>query len=287
MRMLGLNALVTALILAASLLFNNPLFRTIRHNQINLWVLDLSMVVLVFGLRYPILSGLSLALAAHLKIYTLTMLGPLLMNKKWKISLTAVLGILLLAILAHLTLWMQFGQNLIRDLPFDSLFRNNSFMGLSANFLHLIGLDFGLLPRILYLCLVIGALGLFIFRYLQRERQSASSASKITAHLVDAVALSLLISPLVWEHHYLFALPLIWWSVVFVKGLQLNLSASQISRPAILLAISALLMLVIPTFDLFPFSYHRLAGLCLWIWITMPGKIDLALHPHVPDYAFG
>jgi hypothetical protein len=76
----------------------------------------------------------------------------------------------------------------------------------------------------------------------------------------ELLALSLLVAPLTWEHHYLFALPLVLW-VIGVSGR---------TRPVCVI-LGLVLCHGIPTFDLFPFSFHRIAGLILLLVITPPG----------------
>jgi hypothetical protein len=77
--------------------------------------------------------------------------------------------------------------------------------------------------------------------------------------MIDAIALGLLISPVVWEHHYLLALPVLIWALANQE------TVAQLRR----VGVSAFLIFVIPTFDIFPFSYHRLAGLLLLV-ATLP-----------------
>jgi hypothetical protein len=77
---------------------------------------------------------------------------------------------------------------------------------------------------------------------------------RLHGHASDAVIFGLLASPLVWEHHYVVALvPLIY--AVATRGRDYQWQ----------ILMAGFLMLAVPTFDVFPLSYHRLAGL---FWIT-------------------
>ncbi|HEX4622574.1 MAG TPA: hypothetical protein VH208_13515, partial [Myxococcaceae bacterium] len=69
---------------------------------------------------------------------------------------------------------------------------------------------------------------------------------------VDLLAWQLMVAPLVWEHHYVFAVPLV-------------LTALATAPPATFfrLAVASALMLAMPTADIYPLSYTRLAGLVL------------------------
>ena len=63
----------------------------------------------------------------------------------------------------------------------------------------------------------------------------------------------MLLSPVAWEHHYVWALPL----VVLV-------AARRWERHPLTIAAIVVLIGALPTFDVYPLSYHRLVGL-LWL----------------------
>jgi hypothetical protein len=69
----------------------------------------------------------------------------------------------------------------------------------------------------------------------------------------------LLLSPLVWEHHYVIAVPMAIWAIALYGA----------SMPW-QIGTAVLLIFVPPTFDVFPFSYHRLAGLLLLVASMRP-----------------
>ena len=71
-------------LVAVLLLVNNPLLRTLRNAQNNLWVLDLSLLAIVLAQRMPFVSGLSLAVAVHIKLYPLVLLLPLALARCWR-----------------------------------------------------------------------------------------------------------------------------------------------------------------------------------------------------------
>jgi hypothetical protein len=76
----------------------------------------------------------------------------------------------------------------------------------------------------------------------------------------DALAFALLLSPSVWEHHYVLALPFAIWVV----------ATGWSSRP-LAIAFGIFLMLAMPSFDVFPVGYHRLAGM-LWLLLLTPSR---------------
>ncbi|MEZ4622842.1 MAG: hypothetical protein R2867_46100 [Caldilineaceae bacterium] len=79
-------------------------------------------------------------------------------------------------------------------------------------------------------------------------------------HSTDVIAVALIASPVVWEHHYLLAMPLAICAVAQARG----------ERQLWAVGISLFLMFVMPTFDVYPFSYHRLLGLVLLMVTLAP-----------------
>jgi hypothetical protein len=100
-----------------------------------------------------------------------------------------------------------------------------------------------------------------VLRTRARERAAAPGPDRLLANGADALAFSLLISQSVWEHHFLFALPLV----------ILAIATRWRERP-LAVAVSVFLILGMPTFDLFPLSYHRAAGLLGLLAVTRPGR---------------
>jgi hypothetical protein len=81
---------------------------------------------------------------------------------------------------------------------------------------------------------------------------------------MDALALGLMTSPVVWEHHYVLAIPLVIWAF----------ATQGMARPW-QVGIGAFLIFAIPTFDVFPLSYHRILGLLFLVHITWPAALIL------------
>jgi hypothetical protein len=266
----NIGKLSSAFLVSGLLLFNNPLFRTLRHNQMNITLLDLILVSLVFYSTRPFLSGIALGVAGHLKLYSLLMIIPLAIAKRWKVLLGAAFAIIIFTLLALATEWADFFNSWEKTLVFDVFLRNNSILSISANSLRLVGVESPLPATLIYLFLAGAGFIYFSFRYWLREKGVSSPDARLTAHLIDALALSLWISPITWEHHYLIAVPLLIWAFADLPGASDLLHGKSLNIQGLWLVASAVLMLVIPTFDLFLFSYHRLAGLIIWIIITHP-----------------
>ena len=100
----------------------------------------------------------------------------------------------------------------------------------------------------------------------ERGRAELADTLRFSGHVTDVLSLALMASPLVWEHHYVLAIPLIILAAL----------TQHRARPW-LVAVGAMLILLPPTFDVFPFAYHRLVGLLMLLAPTSP-EIDLERH---------
>lgn len=266
---LGFPAQASVILVALLLLLDNPLLRTLRFNQINLWVLDASLVAILLLPRHAFLAGVTIACASTIKLYPVTLFLPLLLKRNWKALLGGAAtggGIFLLSTLGgrEFTLYGQFIDKILQTKSPVHFFRDNSPRGLIANTLSFMPSSLQLptkeIVAVAYALSIVVFVIWFLVRFRRRDGVArieesqghlAASALLHDGHLVDMCALGLLISPLVWEHHYVMALPLILWAL-------------SVSGPRQWLAvIGTFLIIAIPTFDLYPFSYHRILGLGL------------------------
>ena len=269
-RALGMQAAPAHALVGFLLLVDNPLLRTLRNGQVNLWILDLSLVAILLARRIPALAGFALSLAVHMKIYPLVVLLPLLLARCWRaIAWTLAGGALIVWLQTDFgrdwTVWRQFLDFYGRVYPGEIAFRNSSFHSIAYNTLRFLWVrpSGGLLALVQLASSVFGlAMGLWLLlRTLARERSGAAGPDRLLANGADALAFSLLMSQSVWEHHFLFALPLV---IVAV--------AMKWRERPLAVAISAFLVLGMPTFDLYPLSYHRLAGLIGLLAVTRPAR---------------
>lgn len=299
-RVLALTRLQATAVVTALFLFNNPLLATLKHNQVNLWVLDLVLLAILAIQRYPVWSGLFIAIGAHIKLYPLALLLPWALKRKWRALVSATAGLIAIVLMqtggaSDLTLWQQFIA-FAGTFPRGTFLRDNSLHSLVYNSLgHLKWLidDGSFSVNELYVSRLVligmGFLGLlYLWRFVQREQlalqaedlaisnegdQGALSTifmrtrpvvlnqrTVLMGHAMDALALALIASPVVWEHHYLLAMPIVIWGVAQAR------TERQLWR----IALSCVLIFVIPTFDVYPFSYHRLAGLLLLLGTLSP-----------------
>ncbi len=279
-----------ALLLTTGLfLVNNPLYETIRWNQANLLVLSCILVSLLIADSHPVLAGAALAFGIHIKLYPAALIFAFALSKRWTVLLstfawTIFFFLVSLLLGTSLTVWSVFAdflRNSFIDLEgaarsYD--LRVNNLGGLVHNLLSIF-LDPGL-PSSRPWFKLLGLISLaftgtwFARRLWIRQRGYASvgrhqGLEKFHANAMDLLGASLVMSPLVWEHHYVFAVPIAIWATVCLRR-----------RAPLPLAIGILLMLVVPTNEVFPLSYHRLAGLIVLMIGTRPSR---AITPQPPS----
>lgn len=273
---LGALGLVTILFIV-----NNPLIRTLRHNQINLWVLVFSLIAILLIESRPFWAGIAVALGTHIKIYPIILLVPWTYAKKWRVLIGAVTGALLILFLSYFIFttmdsWGQF-INSLGLFKQGTYFRDNSIHSLMYNLVRFIMggnaqnmENLALLVNLSTGLVTLGIISWFILRFLRAERILENKEKNI-AHGMDALAISLLISPMVWEHHYIIIIPFVIWALATV---------SKENRWQVVLA--AMGVLALPTFDIFPLSYHRLACLVWLLILASPPKPSKAALEGLP-----
>lgn len=285
-REIGLKAIPASLIVATLFLANNPLIRTLNFNQMNLWILNSFMLSIVLLRSHPFLSGLSVALGAHLKLYTLVLLLPWSYTKRWRAILGVAVGFLAILIIQinlenNWTLWQQF-ISYLGNLEKPTNYRNNGIWSLVYNSAKIPIKFFGTDATLGFVPIIVAILNFllftwFIIRAIKREKvyvklgkivdyvgKSAwSDTFRLYGHSMDAIAFSLLISPSVWEHHYVLAIPIAVWAI----------ATRRLDRPWLAL-IGVFLIFCIPTFEIFPLSFHRLVGLLILVFLTAPESVQ-------------
>ncbi len=283
--MAGLKPWMGLLFVSGLFLFNVPLLRTILYNQVNFYILVSILVTILVLNRYPFISGSALAIGGLIKLYPFALAAPLLATRKWKALAGILVGVL--AILAiqtkafrNLTLWKQFVLFYL-SFPVEresAWFRNSSILSFLRNSLEFMGAPPGAVLPVFGLAALL-ILGWMALRFLQREKlyryaikQSLSSTHeneifRNAGHLVDFSVLSLLIAPSAWEHHYVIAIPLAIWAFSLTNRKDLPL-----------LTIGLIFVFVMPVFNIFPFSYLRMAGLILLLALASPKEVEQVFH---------
>lgn len=284
-RRLKLLLTVAGLTLAACLL---PTRLLLVAGQINAFLLVL--VLLDFRKPTSRWQGIGVGIAAGLKVTPLIFIAYLLITRRWTAARNATLAFAAtiaagFAVMpsASLTYWggLVFHSSRVAD-PFDT--PNQSLSGMMARVFH--SGHFQNWWFIVLAVVAIGGLAVATFAYRRRADFLGMTATAITG---------LLISPVSWEHHWVYVIPLLVW---------LSVWAYQ-RRSAPVLAVTALLVAVftVRTFSLVgiqesppapmdlawweqiiasPFPIAGLALLVLgplWIGRNFPVKQEIAPSP--------
>jgi len=268
----------SVLLVTTLLVFNNPLIRSIRHNQINILVLDLLMLTMLFAAKRPWLSGALNSIACHIKLYPFILFLPWIIQKRLRPIIATLFTFCVIAAMQLGTkngihYWLVFVV-FFQKFPRGNYFRDNSLHSVVYNFLHFLTFPLHIPDEKLLLvtqiyCLVIGFafIILFYFRWHRIASEhllsETDNVEKNMIPLLESLPLILLISPLVWEHHFVLLIPYSLW-LLTRKNVQQNGLAF----------FGAFLVFAIPTFDLFPFSFNRIAGLIMMLWSSFNGKIN-------------
>lgn len=274
---IGLNELRGAVLVSAIYLFNVPILRTLSNNQVNFYILASILLTLVLLPKYPFAAGVAAALGGLIKLYPFALSAPLLFMKKWR----ALAGILAGSVVViffetkffrDFDLWKQF-YDFYLSFPMEQeslLFRNSSPMSLLRSALGFLGLP-GAILRAAFMGVVLTVLIWYAIRFYQREKMDIQGGSlpmdmdffRGAGHLLDFSVISLLIAPSAWEHHYVIAIPLAIWAFALR------------SRDALMrTALGAALVFALPVFNVYPFSYLRMAGLLILLILVSPKNIE-------------
>lgn len=260
-------ALLTTLIFLANL----PLFRNFRMNQVNLLVLIGLLLAILLVDRNPILTGAFIAFCVHIKIYPIIVLLPWLISRRWLAVGSAIIsGILMflaqLFIANGLNNWIDYFAYII-NVEKGIALRNNSLHSLAWNLSHL------LFPRsstpmlVTSTNLLVGGftalmIAWIVKRYLQRMKAPAlTDQDRYLGNFMDTIILMFLISPSAWDHHYVAAIPLAVWAMTVGMDQLIGL-----------VGLGLVFIFWVPTFDVFFFSYVRLAGIVLLMIALQPTK---------------
>ncbi len=253
----GLPNVRWTIALAALFVLNTPLLRALRFSQPALCTLAAALMVILWADSRPWLVGLSVAAAAYVKVFPAILLLPALLAPRrkllaWSAVWVLVIGLASLVAPGGRDYWTSF-LNLLRAFPEPLAFRDNSVPGLVRNAARVLQVvpPSPWVARALQIGIVLWLVGRMIAR---RTRAGLAEGPVWLGNVSDALCLGLLLSPTAWEHYFVFVIPAIVW----------GWRASLTRRP-ITVGLATVLTSLVPVFDVFPFSYHRLAGLILLI----------------------
>jgi hypothetical protein len=275
----GLDRSSALLLVTALFLVNNPLLRTFEYNQVNLWILNAFLAGILLLDRHPVAAGGAVAAGGHIKLYPLILSIPWLFAKKTRAVLGVALGFLAILFIQtdwgrNWTPWERFLAYAKAGVQEPIACRNNSIYSFLCNLFGLAGIPVHYAaPFALGLKLAVVAWA--VVRFVQRENayrgsprgidsgrnRARADIGRLAGHSMDAIALSLLISPSAWEHHCILAIPVALWAIV-----------TRRSDKPWQTGIGAFLIFALPTSNLFPLSYNRLAGLLVLLCFTNPAR---------------
>ena len=282
---LRLKRLLSVIFVTGLFVLNTPLLRTVSLHQVNLWILTAVLGIILLINKKPFWAGVITAFSGHIKVYPLIFALPFAVGKKWYALLGLAAGLAAFVLIPvslgfRWTIWQQFGQFFLRFPQYNAP-RNNSIYSIAANILVLTGADvtnegsiWSFAPRAAYYLLVLLVIGWLAWRFFQTRRiiigANLNDQKRFLlveySFLMDMVAAQLLVSPSLWEHQWVIIIPFILWAVSF----QYHLT----SRPHLSAALAGVLMIyAVPSFDIIPFSYVRIAGFLLLLWLTNPGRL--------------
>jgi len=247
---------------------NVPVLRTLYYGQVNLHVANLILICLLGARRRVWLSALALGLAVHLKISPVILVLPFLLTRNarwlgWFAGFT--LGV---AVLTSLLNGCDYYDNCLRNLANiakvhgENDFRENSINGLVHTTAMALGAVFHFrfdaerwvtLP-LKGLVLLAGAA---LWRRLGRRNVFGLDPRRADLGLYHGFVvlsfLMVLLSPVLWEHYPVFLL--------FPFLLMLKPLAT--AGDYLVYGLAWHLIFLMPTFDCYPLSYHRLLGIAL------------------------
>lgn len=260
----GFSQPLAVLAVGGFMVINVPVLRTLGYMQVNLHVLNLILASVLF---YPASRGgsaVALSLAAHLKLAPVLLVLPFLFARDWRwlgsfagavLAVTAG-TVLLEGVGPYHQLWVNlqnvYGANPVsfRDTSIDSLIRATTLVTGSGDRWEAIIIGLAKLA-VACVCMTLAA------RYVARGHYASRSArgAVVLNALPSMLVLMMLMSPLMWEHHGVFA------------GLPFLLLLKGVQTPAewTVFGVAYFLTFLVPTFDYYPWSFGRLAGLCIWV----------------------
>jgi len=265
---LGLESTPAAIVVAALLIVNTAIVLTIAHCQVNVLILVLVLAAVVRAGRVDALAGLALAVAAVIKLYPFMLFPAWAAAGRWRtVAWATAWTAAIVAVSRPWTWWIEFARLWMRPAVYPTA-GDNTLFNLFANGARFIGLTPRDAPppavRYVWMAVVAGIAVWGVKRIalrLETQRQSSGErrVTDLFACTAEVLAISLLVSPLVWPHHFVFALPL----AVFA-------AATAPPERRLIVGAGAILMFAMPWSDLFVFGYHRLLGLCLLLRACRP-----------------
>ncbi|MFC2172204.1 glycosyltransferase family 87 protein [Acidobacteriota bacterium] len=264
----GFSPNLARLLSLAALGINAAVLRNMLYVQVNIHLANLILLCMLLYRSHRFLAALALGLAVHLKVTPLVLVIPFLLKKDWKwlgyfaIALAAVF--LLTSAVNSPDYYLDFFNNIrdirrdeslvldemnisLRDCSVDSVVRATSV------YLHLNPTAGTVIIWIIKLLVLLASLHVLSGCLRNRVFYENGEDAVIFNSFPVLLFLMVMLSPIVWVHHLVLVIfPII----VFLK------KTSKVEEIA-LWGAAYFLVFLVPTFDFFPLSFHRLLGLAL------------------------
>lgn len=248
-------------LVAVVMVANVPLQRTLITSQVNLHVANLVLGYVLLSARRPVLSGGLLGVAAVLKTSPALLVLLPAMERRGKVLLGVALGagamVAISVAVAGVGPWRDCLPALL-DARSHGLYRDNSVQSLLLATGKAVGLgsDNAVCLVTAQVLTVAAVLGLVWWASQPRYRAlfAPPRDGLVLGALPYLLVAMVVASPLIWEHHWVFLqLP---FCLLVARAWH-----TRFALPALL---SYGLVYLVPVFDVYPLSYHRLAGLIWW-----------------------
>ncbi len=270
MRSLGASAAFAGAAIGVAMLVNVPLQATLAWNQANLLVLALALTAL-FAERAA-LAGLATTAGAMIKVYPAALvplwwIGDRKKSAAWSVAWAALFVVAFQPIdnwIGFVRFWAS--QSAV-EFPRNS---DATLLNLLGNGARLTGLASGGQPpawvRMAFAALAAGIVVWGARRiWIRCRAASALDASAMRRAMIvstaEILALALLVSPRVWPHQFVYALPLVAVAAAVVP-----------SERRAMVALAAALIFGFPWSEVFPAPFIRQAGVVLLLVTTAPGR---------------
>lgn len=246
-------------------LVNVPALRTLYYGQVNLHMVNFTLLALVLYPRQRFLSALALAVAVHLKISPIILAFVFLLERDWRWIGWFGISLLLVGAIPALTDGITPYYDFLRNSQEVVGIRDINFREGSIDAIFLALFNFDLIPlaaaraaTYVVKALVLVLAFLTMFRSI-RSKTFYTGAGEIALNAMPMMLLMLnLASPLVWEHHGVFlTLPFL----VLLK--KVNAASDWL-----IFGLAYTAQFLMPTFDYYPWStVLRLSAPLLILWL--------------------
>jgi len=230
--------------------------------------MDLILISILFFRKNDLVSATSLCLATNLKLSPVLLIVAFVLQKDWRwlyyFCLAQLLIIIVTSTVYGYKYWLWFLDFILQNTP-PASFRNNSLDSLISNVSRMIGFNYSdrfPVRDLIVLSAKSGAL-YWIGRVLMlgvKERifYRAYDDKCVVYNSIPILIIGMMVaSPYMWPHHFVFMIfPFI-----------LLLSCCKYRSDFTFYVIGYLLIFIVPVFDIFPFSYHRIFGIFMFILI--------------------